>query len=84
MVHKGGCNVRVAKSTDSEVLRIKPFRDLVKGTLEGEWLRLEGDRGYILMRRSGKQFVESCAEEELSARAWALISLLSWGRPAQP
>jgi len=56
VIWKGGVNVRSEKDKTSSALCSKPEGALVQGTLEGVWLTLEGEPGFMLVT-SGKNIL---------------------------
>jgi hypothetical protein len=52
-----GVNVREAKDLESRILGRKRLHGVVRGTLEGDWLKLAGEPGYILSRRGNTELL---------------------------
>merc|ERR1712187_973169 len=67
ITHPGGSNVRESANPDAQVLGVKPCQAIIRGTLEGEWLKLNDEPGYIMMRRNGKEFVRPAPEARSAA-----------------
>jgi uncharacterized membrane protein YdjX (TVP38/TMEM64 family) len=64
IIHKGGCNVRQTKATSSAVLGVKSRDVMFRALLQGDWLKLIGEPGFILLRRNGKDFCQQIVIEE--------------------
>jgi hypothetical protein len=58
VVYKGGVNIRKANSTKSLTLGMKPFNAMVKGELEGNWLKLAHGAGYMLALGDGEPYLQ--------------------------
>ena len=58
VVFAGSVKVRAEKRSDAEQLVLKEQGDVVRGRVDGDWLKLRGEPGYIKIFNSKHLFVE--------------------------
>jgi len=63
VVWKGGVNVRSKPEKTSSVICSKPEGAVVQGIMEGPWLSLEGDSGFMLVTSGTNKLLEKTSVE---------------------